>query len=164
MKNFVSEVTRVRSWSARSLALDEVPRQADRIVRPQLRADVLQGGQAAVDVLVGDQHRRLEPQRLRIAQRRRDADAVHVEEIAHQHEDEIVLIGEQPQQEARIVQQAPELDADHQAAAADVDDDVGVGGHQAAAVRSAAGPPCGGTRRAPPASSSSSALSDTPLE
>ena len=80
------------------------------------------------------------------------------------HEDEIVLVAEQPQEEARIVQQSPELDADHQPAAADVDDDVGVRRHQAAAGRPGVGPPSGGTRRAPPASSSSSAFSDTPLE
>ena len=153
----------MRSWSVR-LALDEVPRQADGVVRPQLRADVFERGQAAVDVLVRDEHRRLEPQRLRIAQRRRDADAVDVEEIAHHHEEEIVLIAEQPQQEARVVQQPPELDADHQAAAADVDDDVGVRCHQRSAGRSEVGRPCGGTRRAPPASSSSSVFSAMPLE
>ncbi len=75
--------------------------------------------------------RGLEPQRLRIAQRRRHPDLVDVEEIPHHHEDEIVLIAEQPQQETRIVQEPPELDADHQPAAADVDNHVGVRRHQA---------------------------------
>ena len=51
MKNLVSEVTRVRSWSVR-LAFDEVARQADGVVRPQLRAHVLERRQAAIDVLV----------------------------------------------------------------------------------------------------------------